>query len=60
MGGSDELFVIEADEYDGAFLGLKPTLAIVTNIDFEHPDIFGSIQDVQDSFVRFMCRVRPG
>ena len=60
MGGSDELFVIEADEYDGAFLGLNPALAIVTNIDFEHPDMFESIQDVQSIFTRFMRRVNTG
>ena len=60
VGGSDEFFVIEADEYDGAFLGLNPALAIVTNIDYEHPDMFESIQDVQSSFTRFMRRVHTG
>jgi UDP-N-acetylmuramate--alanine ligase len=52
--------VIEADEYDGAFLGLIPALAIVTNVEFDHPDKFENMQDVQTSFARFMHRVREG
>lgn len=52
--------MIEADEYDGAFLGLKPTLAIITNIDFEHPDMFDNLQDVQNSFARFIRRLNKG
>jgi len=52
--------VIEADEYDGAFLGLNPALAIVTNVEFDHPDKFRNMQDVQVSFARFMHRVRTG
>mmetsp|Transcript_37653 Transcript_37653/g.93216 ORF Transcript_37653/g.93216 Transcript_37653/m.93216 type:complete len:399 (+) Transcript_37653:922-2118(+) len=60
VGGSDPLFVIEADEYDGAFLGLNPSLAIVTGIEFDHPDKFESIRVVQTSFARFMRRVCKG
>jgi UDP-N-acetylmuramate--alanine ligase len=60
VGGGDPFFVIEADEYDGAFLGLNPALAIVTNVEFDHPDKFRNMQDVQVSFARFMHRVRTG
>ncbi|KAI9161859.1 hypothetical protein LWI28_021384 [Acer negundo] len=38
--GSSQNFVLEADEYDGCFLGLSPSVAIVTNLDWEHVDIF--------------------
>ncbi|MGE5141554.1 MAG: UDP-N-acetylmuramate--L-alanine ligase [Rudaea sp.] len=38
--GRGEYFVIEADEYDNAFLGLTPFIAVITNVDYDHPDIF--------------------
>ena len=60
IGGTDKIFVIEADEYDGAFLGLIPDVAIITSVDFDHPDLFKSLEDVQRVFARFTRRVRPG
>ena len=60
IGGTDKIFVIEADEYDGAFLGLIPDVAIITSVDFDHPDMFKSLEDVQRVFARFTRRVRPG
>ncbi|KAK6936789.1 Mur ligase, N-terminal catalytic domain [Dillenia turbinata] len=38
--GGGQSFVLEADEYDGCFLGLSPYIAVVTNVDWEHVDIF--------------------
>ena len=38
--GKSKLFVIEADEYDNMFLGLKPHIAVVTSIEHDHPDFF--------------------
>ena len=51
--GEDELFVIEADEYDDMFLGLLPETAIVTNIEHDHPDFFARPEEVADVFARF-------
>jgi UDP-N-acetylmuramate--alanine ligase len=46
-------FVVEADEYDYMFLGLRPTISIITNIEFDHPDIFPSIDAYQQAFEQF-------
>lgn len=51
--GSGESFVIEADEYDNMFLGLSPDLAIITNIEHDHPDFFAAAEDIQAAFSRF-------
>ncbi len=51
--GRGELLVAEADESDGSFLRLAPVIAVVTNIDREHLDHYGSFEAIQDAFVRF-------
>ncbi len=51
--GAGDLFVAEADESDGSFLRLAPTLAIITNIDAEHLDHYGTHENVKDAFVQF-------
>jgi len=51
--GQGNYFVIEADEYDYMFLGLKPQLAIITNIEHDHPDIFPTSREYEDAFRRF-------
>lgn len=53
-------FVVEADEYDHSFLQLSPDVAIVTNIEHDHPDLFADINEVLDAFVRFVDCIRPG
>jgi len=55
--GDSDLLVAEADESDGSFLRLSPTLAVVTNIDPEHLDHFGTHEKLKDAFVEFACRV---
>lgn len=45
--------VIEADEYDHAFLSLYPSIAVVTNIDWDHPDIYPDAVTYRQAFVRF-------
>jgi UDP-N-acetylmuramate--alanine ligase len=57
--GKSEFFVIEADEYDNAFLGLVPWLEVVTNIEHDHPDFFPTLADVQASFNAFLSRLAP-
>ena len=55
--GRGEFLVAEADESDGSFLRLMPVIAIVTNIDPEHLDHYGSYEAVRDAFVRFANQV---
>jgi UDP-N-acetylmuramate--alanine ligase len=51
--GTGEYFVVEADEYDNMFLGLRPDVAVITNIEYDHPDFFRSRHQTMDSFARF-------
>ena len=55
--GDSEWMVVEADESDGSFLRLDGTIAVVTNIDPEHLDHYGSFDKIKDSFVEFIENV---
>lgn len=55
--GLGEYMVVEADESDGTFLLLSPTIAVVTNIDPEHLDHYGSVERAADAFLEFVNRV---
>jgi UDP-N-acetylmuramate--alanine ligase len=55
--GKSEWWVVEADESDGSFLRLDGTIAVVTNIDPEHLDYYGSFDGVKDAFVEFVENV---
>ena len=52
----DDLFVVEADEYDKAFLTLHPTVAIVNNVEPDHLECYGSMEALEDAFVEFAGR----
>lgn len=52
--------VIEADEYDRSFLKLNPDVAIITAMDADHLDIYGTAEAVEQAFIDFSKRVRPG
>ena len=54
--GTDPVFVIEADEYDYMFWGLTPTVAVVTNVEWDHVDCFPTREDYVDAFVTFADR----
>jgi UDP-N-acetylmuramate--alanine ligase len=54
--GSDELFVVEADEYDKSFLALSPTVAVVNNVEAEHLECYGSLTALEDAFAEFAGR----
>jgi UDP-N-acetylmuramate--alanine ligase len=56
--GEGPYFVIEADEYDRAFLGLKPSIAVVTNIEHDHPDCYPTEADFYQAFVEFAGQVQ--
>jgi UDP-N-acetylmuramate--alanine ligase len=55
--GKSDYLVAEADESDGSFLTLTPTLAVVTNIDAEHLDHYGTFDNVKTAFTDFCNRV---
>ncbi len=57
MRGGGEYLVAEADESDGTFLQLSPTVALVTNIDLEHLDHHGDIDRLEQAFVDFVNKV---
>ncbi len=52
--------VIEADEYDRSFLQLSPDIAIISSMDADHLDIYGTEEALQDAFVAFGSRVKQG
>ncbi|GBD05622.1 UDP-N-acetylmuramate--L-alanine ligase [bacterium HR20] len=55
--GSGEWFVVEADEYDRSFLQLTPTVAVITNIEPEHLDVYGSFSAIEEAFEAFARNV---
>lgn len=55
--GQGEFLVAEADESDGSFLRLSPTIAVVTNIDREHMDFFKTMDSLKEAFLSFMNKV---
>lgn len=58
--GASRKFVLEADEYDGCFLGVSPHLAVVTNVEWEHVDMFPDEEAVRDIFKKFVMKIKPG
>ena len=58
--GKGDVLVIEADEYDRAFLALEPEVAIVTNIEHDHIDVFPTHDDVKQAFARFASGIVLG
>jgi UDP-N-acetylmuramate--alanine ligase len=58
--GSSDVLVAEADESDGSFLNYTPTIAVVTNVEADHLDHYGSQEEFEAAFVRFAARIVPG
>ena len=56
--GGDRLYVVEADEYDRSFLALHPTVAVVTNIEADHLDIYTDLADIRRAFAQFVSGAR--
>ena len=52
--GDGDWMVVESDESDGSFLRLPATIAVVTNVDPEHLDHYGTFDALRDAFVRFV------
>lgn len=55
-----DLYVVEADEFDRSFLTLDPDVAVVTNVEPDHLDIYGDFAGVRSAFRQFLERRRPG
>jgi UDP-N-acetylmuramate--alanine ligase len=58
--GTGDIFVAEADESDGSFLVYRPEVAIVTNVQPDHLDFYGSFAAVQATYAKFAATVQPG
>ena len=54
----DRLFVVEADEYDQAFLALTPSVAVVGNVEADHLECYGSLESLEAAFATFAGRAR--
>jgi len=55
--GDGSPFVIEADEYDGMFWGLKPKIAVITNVEHDHPDCYPTMESYRAAFEKFAALV---
>jgi UDP-N-acetylmuramate--alanine ligase len=56
--GADDVFVVEADEYDRSFLALSPDVAVVTNLEADHLDIYRDLDDIKGAFTQFVRGAR--
>jgi len=57
--GKGEYFVIEADEYDRMFHGLKPEYMVITNVEHDHPDCYPTLASYHQSFAEFIQKLSP-
>ena len=55
--GSGDIIIVEADEFDRTFLRLSPSMAVITNIEAEHLDIYKDLDDVKKAFIQFANKV---
>jgi UDP-N-acetylmuramate--alanine ligase len=58
--GSGEYFVIEADEYDGMFLGLNPDVLVITILEYDHPDCYPTPESYFNAFLILAGLIKPG
>lgn len=58
--GRSDLAVVEADEYSRALLSLEPYVAVVLNVEFDHPDIYADLDDLLGTFRQFVSQTKPG
>lgn len=58
--GNGKYAVVEADEYDRSFLALRPDIAVITNIDSDHLDIYKDLEDIKNTFRQFCDRSKYG
>lgn len=58
--GQGRRLVVEADEYDRSFLRLHPDVAVITAVDADHLDIYGTVEAVVEAFEQFASQIKPG
>lgn len=58
--GQGDVFVVEADEYENMFLGLRPDVAVITNIEWDHPDFFKTPEAMVEAFEKFIHLLDKG
>ncbi len=59
VAGKSDLVVLEADEFDRSFHFLSPDIAVITSMDADHLDIYGTDEKIQEAFIDFAKRVKP-
>ena len=55
--GQGDILVAETDESDGSFMALSPTIAVVTNMDYEHMDYYGNMDAIREAFINFINKI---
>ncbi|MFN2290442.1 MAG: UDP-N-acetylmuramate--L-alanine ligase [Anaerolineae bacterium] len=60
LAGAGPYFVIEADEYDRAFLGLQPEVTVLTAVEHDHPDCYPTFRQMREAFASFVRSLVPG
>jgi UDP-N-acetylmuramate--alanine ligase len=60
LSSSNNVCVIEADEYDRSFLQLTPTTAVITSMDADHLDIYGTAAAMEEAFIQFSKQIQSG
>lgn len=60
LSAKSKYVVVEADEYDRSFLQLNPMAAIVTSMDADHLDIYGTYSEYKRAFLQFVSQIKPG
>ncbi|RJR36088.1 MAG: UDP-N-acetylmuramate--L-alanine ligase [Deltaproteobacteria bacterium] len=58
--GAGKYFVTEADESDGSFAYLQPQITVITNLDREHLDFYGDLEQIKEAFTRYLAALPPG
>ena len=58
--GEGNRLAVEADEFDRSFLRLNPDVAVITSVDADHLDIYGTYETVKEAFSQFVRQIRPG
>jgi UDP-N-acetylmuramate--alanine ligase len=59
-GNKNNICVVEADEYDRSFLKLHPDIAVISSMDADHLDIYGTAEEVKESFIAFSKKIKSG
>lgn len=57
---ANDTAVVEADEYDRSFLKLSPDLAVLTSVDADHLDIYGTVEELEAAFIQYTRNIKPG